>query len=80
MTNTETAPVARTIEAIDQGLIDLHQDLWASEKAAHELFMVHRDAMLAGVRGATMHLRFGRIERAAEILDAMREDFARFGF
>lgn len=70
-TRPALAPTARTIDAIDAGLLALNADLGT---VSAEVYLISRDAMYAGVRGATMHLRLGRIERAAAILDGMRDD------
>lgn len=67
---------ARTIEDIDNALTEIHHALNTVTAPA---YLVTRDAMLAGVRGATMHLRFGRIERAAAIVDCMRSDLHLIG-
>lgn len=75
-TSTAPAPIARTVEDIDTALIEIHHSLHTVTAPAH---LVMRDAMLAGVRGATLHLRFGRIERAAAIVDSMRRDLHLIG-
>jgi hypothetical protein len=78
MTNT-AATVDRDPIAIDDALIALNHDLNAVV-TDHPVIATHRDAMLAGVRGAVMHLHYGRIERAASIIDCIRDDMARLGF
>lgn len=71
MTTNTAAPLPRTVEAIDDALLNLHHDL---NTVIAEVYVITRDAMLAAVRGATMHLRYGRIERAAEIVEGITAD------
>lgn len=73
MQNT-TAPVDRDTIAIDDALVDLSARLGALSFPDWSAEEIMRGALLAGVRGATMHLHLGRLERAASIVDAIRED------
>ena len=58
--------------ATDDDLIDLNG------KLGHDFHDHPRvEAMRAAVLAATMHLRYGRIERAAGIAAAIRADLAR---
>ena len=66
-----TANVTVTDEFIniDDALIDLNGKL-GHDFASHP----RAEAMRAAVLAATMHLRYGRIERAAGIVKAIRAD------
>jgi hypothetical protein len=71
MNATTTAPVAHDPIAIDDALIDLHHTL------THTPDMhPNSSAMISAIRSGVMHLHYGRLARAAGIVDRIRTDLA----
>ena len=71
-----TTTVTAEYVAIDTELIEMNYDLGAMTFPRWSMTETIRADLLAGVRGTLMHLRYGRIERAAAIVEGMRPDLA----
>lgn len=69
-----TAPIAHDAIAIDNALVALNSTLLNG--TSHRQL---RADMLAAVRGATMRLHYGELERAATIAERVRADLYRIG-
>ena len=75
-TEMGTTTVTAEYVAIDTELIEMNYDLGAMTFPHWSMTETIRADLLAGVRGTLMHLRYGRIERAAAIVEGMRPDLA----